>query len=352
MQYLTAEWQSHREATSYGEATAKPQPNGEAIAKRQPKSLTKKKARLKYMKTKDVALVSVYMDLAAGRRGVDMGPSAIRIAGLVNKLEKMGYKTHEMGAIYAHEPEICTPGENNLKYLKEVTNVCKQVKKQMLMACEKGWLPLVLGGDHSIAIGTVSGVAEHYKSLDQKIGLIWVDAHADMNLPETSPSGNIHGMPLAVLLGKGDPALVGLNGETPSVAPQNVTIIGARDIDESEKELVRQSGVRVFTMSEIDERGIAYCIDESIKRAMAGTCGFHLSFDLDSLDPIDAPGVGTPVDGGLSYREGHLICEKAARSGGLLSMEAVEVNPILDAHNRTAQLAVEIIESALGKTIL
>ncbi len=304
------------------------------------------------MKTKDIALISVYMDLAAGRRGVDMGPSAIRIAGLVNKLERLNYTTQEMGAIYAHEPEICPPDENNLRYLKEVTAVCKQVKTQVLKACEKNWMPLVLGGDHSIALGTVAGMAEFHRKSNNRIGLIWVDAHADMNLPETSPSGNIHGMPLAVLLGKGDPALTALNGERPSLVPGNVTIIGARDIDEAEKKIVRQSGVRVFTMAEIDERGIAYCIDEAIKRAMAGTCGFHLSFDLDSLDPLIAPGVGTPVDGGLSYREAHFICEKAARSGSLLSMETVEVNPILDSRNHTAQVAVELIESALGKTIL
>lgn len=301
---------------------------------------------------KDIALFSVYMDLGAGRRGVDMGPSAIRIAGLVEKLHKLNYEIHEMGAIYAHEPEICTPGEFHLKYLKEVLQVCGQVKEHVCSALASGWFPLVLGGDHSISIGSISGLSAHYRQHQERIGLIWVDAHTDMNLPETSPSGNIHGMPLAVLLGKGDPALTALNGEGPAVLPQNVTILGARDIDEKEKQVVRRSGVRVFTMSEIDERGIGNCVDEALKRAMSGTCGFHLSFDLDALDPREAPGVGTPVEGGLNYREAHLICEKAARTGALLSLEVVEVNPVLDTANHTAQLAVELIQSALGKTIL
>lgn len=298
------------------------------------------------------ALISVYMDLAAGRRGVDMGPSAIRIAGLVKKLSNMGISVEEMGAIYAREPEVSELGASNVKFLPEVTEVCNTVKQRVLTAMEREWFPLVLGGDHSIAIGTVAGAAEYYRKRRKRIGLIWVDAHADMNTPEVSPSGNIHGMPLAVLLGKGDPQLVAINGTAPSVQPQNVTIIGARSIDQQEKEIVRESGVRVFTMSEIDERGIAACVDEALNRAMAGTCGFHISFDLDSLDPGRAPGVGTPVEGGLNYREAHLVCEKAAKTGKLLSFEAVEVNPVLDDRNRTAALAVDLIESALGKSIL
>ncbi len=257
-----------------------------------------------------------------------------------------------MGAIYAHEPEICLLGERTIKYLNEVSDVCKQVKEQTLSALESGWFPLVLGGDHSIAMGSVSGLAEYQRKRNKSVGLIWVDAHADMNIPETSPSGNIHGMPLAVLLGKGDPTLRELNGTAPAVLPENVTIIGARDIDPQEKEMVRESGVRVFTMSEIDDRGISTCINEALERALDGTCGFHLSFDMDALDPWEAQGVGTPVDGGLNYREAHLICERACQTGRLRSLEVVEVNPILDTQNHTAQLAVEIIESALGKTIL
>lgn len=301
---------------------------------------------------RNIALISVYMDLGAGRRGVDMGPSAIRIAGLVEKLEQSGYRVHEMGAIYAQEPEISLEGKSNLKYLKEVSQVCSQVKELTAKALESGWFPLILGGDHSIAIGSVAGVAEYLRAKNERIGLIWVDAHADMNIPRTSPSGNIHGMPLAVLLGKGDENLVRLTGDQPALLPQNVTIIGARDIDPKEKEVVRESGVRVFTMSEIDERSISACIDEALQRATGHTGGFHISFDLDALDPWEAQGVGTPVDGGLSYREAHLICEKAARTGKLLSFETVEVNPILDSQNHTARLAVDLIESALGKTIL
>ncbi|RMF56480.1 MAG: arginase [Calditrichaeota bacterium] len=304
------------------------------------------------MNDNNIALISAYMDLGAGRRGVDMGPSAIRIAGLTERLEKLNYAVHEMGAIYAHEREICEQGASNLKYLDEISEVCKQIKDQVLAALEKGWLPLVLGGDHSIAMGSISGVASFFRQRKERIGLIWVDAHTDMNTPETSPSGNIHGMPLAVLLGYGAPKLTVLNGESPSLAPQNVTLIAARDIDTEEKELVRESGIRVFTMSEIDERGIGYCMDEAIKRATAGTCGFHLSFDMDAIDPHEAPGVGTPVNGGLTYREAHLICEKTAMSRQLLSMDVVEVNPILDRQNRTAELALQLIESALGKMIL
>ena len=292
------------------------------------------------------------MDLGAGRRGVDMGPSGIRIAGLTERLQKLNRNTHEMGAIYAHEREICAPGESNLKFLPEVRDVCLRIRQQVFSALKEGWFPLVLGGDHSIAIGSVSGVARFYQQKKKRIGLIWVDAHTDMNTPDTSPSGNIHGMPLAVLLGYGDPSLTELNGDQPSLAPQNVTLIAARDIDETEKSIVRQSGVRVFTMSEIDERGIAVCMDEAIKRATAGTCGFHLSLDMDALDPWEAPGVGTPVNGGLTYREAHLICEKTAQSNRLLSLDVVEVNPILDNGNHTAELALQLIESALGKTIL
>ncbi len=302
--------------------------------------------------TREIALISAYMDLGAGRRGVDMGPSAIRIAGLGDRLKRLQMPLHEMGAIYAHEREICQPGDTRLKFLEEVRSVCQQIHQQVNAALESGWFPLILGGDHSIAIGSVSGVAAYFRSRGKDIGLIWVDAHADMNTPETSPSGNIHGMPLSVLLGHGDPTLIGLNGNSPSVAPEHVTILAARDVDSEEKSIVRKTGVRVFTMSEIDETGIGVCMDEALKRASNGTGGFHLSFDIDALDPREAPGVGTPVNGGLTYREAHLLCEKAAQSNALLSMDMVEVNPILDRRNHTAELALHLIESALGKTIL
>jgi arginase len=210
----------------------------------------------------------------------------------------------------------------------------------------------VLGGDHSLSIGSVAAVARHHRARGERIGLLWVDAHTDFNTPLTTPSGNIHGMSLAVLVGEGAPELVGLAGDAPAVRPENVCVLGARDIDETEKEHVRSSGIRVFTMSELDERGVAACMDEAVERMSAGTAGFHLSYDLDALDPMEAPGVGTPVPGGLTYREGHLVCEKAARSGKVLGVELVELNPVLDVGNRTGAMGVGLIASALGKTIL
>ena len=299
-----------------------------------------------------IALISVYLDLGAGRRGVDMGPSAIRIAGLAEKLDALGFTVTEMGAIHAQEPEDIAIEDKKCRYITEVAEVNQAIQKHVQRALRGEQFPLILGGDHSLAIGTVSGVAQFMKQKNERIGVIWVDAHADMNTPETTPSGNIHGMPVSVLLGHGAPQLVALNGGTPSLLPENVTIIGARDIDPGEKELIRQLNVRVITMSEIDERGVGACIEEAIERASQGTAGFHLSFDLDAIDPWEAPGVGTPVEGGLTYREAHLICEKVAQSQRMLSMEMVELNPVLDARNRTAELAVSLIESALGKTIL
>ena len=299
-----------------------------------------------------IALISVYLDLGAGRRGVDMGPSAMRIAGLAEKLDALGFTVTEMGAIHAQEPEDIAIEDKKCRYITEVAEVNQAIQKHVQRALRGEQFPLILGGDHSLAIGTVSGVAQFMKQNNERIGVIWVDAHADMNTPETTPSGNIHGMPVSVLLGHGAPQLVALNGGTPSLLPENVTIIGARDVDPGEKELIRQLNVRVITMSEIDERGVGACIEEAIERASQGTAGFHLSFDLDAIDPWEAPGVGTPVEGGLTYREAHLICEKVAQSQRMLSMEMVELNPVLDARNRTAELAVSLIESALGKTIL
>ncbi len=299
-----------------------------------------------------VGLISVYLDLGAGRRGVDMGPSAIRIAGLVEKLEQLGLTVSEMGAIHAREPEDIAVENQRCRYITEVAEVNRAIQTQVERALKIADFPLILGGDHSLAIGSVSSIANYYRQRQERIGVIWVDAHTDMNTPETTPSGNIHGMPVSVLLGYGDARLTQLNGNSPSLHPENVTIIGARDVDPGEKDLIRELNVRVITMSEIDERGISACIDEAIARASEGTAGFHLSFDLDSIDPWEAPGVGTPVEGGLTYREAHLICEKIARSNKMLSMEMVELNPVLDAKNRTAELAVSLIESALGKTIL
>ena len=301
---------------------------------------------------KPVSIAAVHMDLGAGRRGVDMGPSAIRVAGLADRMTRLGYDVEDVGSVYVHEPEVCPVGEAHAKYLHEVLTCCVALRDKTLASLEAGSLPLALGGDHSIAIGSIAAQAIWHRRRGEAVGVVWIDAHADMNTPETSPSGNIHGMPLAVCLGQGAPELVGLAGERPALDARHVAIVGARDLDATERELVRRSGVRVFTMSEIDERGIAVCMDEAIARAGDGTAGIHLSFDLDGVDPQYAPGVGTPVAGGLTYREAHLACEKVAMTGRLLGMDLVELNPILDTQNETAKLAVELILSAFGKTIL
>ena len=300
-----------------------------------------------------VAVLSVSMDLGAGRRGVDMGPSAMRIAGLTPMLAGLGYEVHEAGTVTASGPETTDAGDSRARYLPEIADVCRRTYETVRKSLDERALPVVLGGDHSLSIGSVAAVAAHYGASNESIGVLWVDAHTDMNTPETTPSGNIHGMSLAILTGQGGPeALQSLAGFKPAVHPGNVCVLGARDIDAAEKDVVRESGIRVFTMAEIDERGMAACMDEAITRVTSGTAGFHLSFDLDGIDPMVAPGVGTPVAGGLTYREAHLVCEKAARSERLLSLEVVELNPVLDAENRTGRLAIGLMGSALGKTIL
>jgi len=297
-------------------------------------------------------MVSVSIDLGAGRRGVDMGPSALRIAGIHAAIEAQGFTVREIGTVTAGGLETTDPGDEDARFLDEIAGVAERAGELVDRGLTRGWLPLILGGDHSLSIGTVAAVARHHRDRGESIGVIWVDAHADMNTPETSPSGNIHGMSLAVLRGHGHHRLSRLGGTEPAVRPENTSILGARELDPGERALVRELGVRVFTMSEIDERGIAVCMDEALARANLGTAGFHLSFDLDSLDPREAPGVGTPVQGGLTYREGHLVCEKAAASGRLVSLEVVELNPVLDDGNHTARLAVGLVASALGQSIL
>ena len=298
---------------------------------------------------RNIALISVSIDLGAGRRGVDMGPSALRIAGITREIEAIGHSVTELGTITAGGIETTEAGEGALPFLNEVAHVADRTRAAVKRGLVRGCTPLVLGGDHSLSMGSVAAVADHHREAGAAIGVIWVDAHADMNRPHTSPTGNIHGMPLAVLLGFGEERLT--RGRA-SVRPENVSILGARSLDKGERRLIRRLGVRVFTMSEIDERGVAACMDEALGRAGDGTCGFHLSLDLDALDPRVAPGVGTPVRGGLTYREGHLVCEKASRSGALLSLEVVELNPVLDDRNQTAQLGVGLVASALGATIL
>jgi arginase len=304
------------------------------------------------MRERDVALVSVSIDLGAGRRGVDMGPSALRIAGITEEVESLGYAVHELGTINAGGFETTRTGPARLRFLEEIVDVAERASGCVTRGLDRGYLPLILGGDHSLSIGTVAALARHHREQGESVGVIWVDAHADMNRPETTPSGNIHGMSLAVLMGHGHERLTAISGDGPAVRPENVSVLGARELDDGERRLIRELGVRVFTMSEIDERGAAACMDEALARANDGTAGFHLSYDLDSLDPQEAPGVGTPVQGGLTYREGHLVCEKAAASGRLLSLEVVELNPVLDDRNQTARMAVGLAASALGQTIL
>jgi len=302
---------------------------------------------------RDLAVVSVSIDLGAGRRGVDMGPSALRLAGLVPRLEEMGYTVREAGTVNARDPEVTESGDTRLRFLSEISQVCRETYRLVASALEAGCFPLILGGDHSLSIGSVPAVAAHYRARGERIGVLWVDAHTDMNTPDTTPSGNIHGMSLAALAGLGPDSLTRIMGDpAPVVDPANICVIAARDIDDEEKEVVRAAGIRVFTMTEVDERGIASCVDEALERLNDGTAGFHLSYDLDGLDPLVAPGVGTPVPGGLTYREGHLVCEKIARSGTMVSLEFVEVNPVLDERNGTARMAVDLMASALGKAIL
>lgn len=298
------------------------------------------------------ALISVSIDLGAGRRGVDMGPSALRIAGVTEAVRERGFAVREAGTVHASAAEIAEVGEGRLRYFREIVDVTRRLHQQVLDGLAEGCMPLILGGDHSLSLGSVSAVARHHADRGGSVGLVWVDAHTDMNVPETTPSGNIHGMSLAALVGRGDPELVGIAGDGPALDPEQVSVLGARSIDFREREVVQESGVRVFTMSEIDERGLTVCVDEALERATDGTEGFQLSFDLDVIDPLVAPGVGTPVPGGLTYREAHLICEKVARTERLLGLEMVELNPVLDEGNRTARLGVGLIASALGKTIL
>jgi len=298
-----------------------------------------------------VGLLGVPLDLGAGRRGTDMGPSAIRIARLTDGLARLGVTVRDHGYVAVPAPETRDPGREAFRFGKEIRHVCTRLRDRVRGILASGARPLVLGGDHSIAIGTVAGVAAAHRERGERIGLLWVDAHADLNTPESSPSGNIHGMPLATILGHGDPTLVDIGPEAPWVRPQNVALVGLRDVDPGEKRRIREYGLKVFTMKDIDQRGVSACMQEALAVVTEGTGGFHLSFDMDSLDPEDAPGVGTPVPGGLTYREAHLACEMAADTGRLLSLELVETNPILDHQNQTAKLAVELALSALGKSI-
>lgn len=304
------------------------------------------------MRSSRIAVIGAPLDLGAGRRGVDMGPSAMRVADLHQRLSRLSYIVEDQGNVAVVQAEAREPGNPHARYLPEIAETCKRLATMVEKAAGEGRFPVVLGGDHSAAVGTVSGVSRHYRKKKQKIGMIWVDAHADMNTPESSMSGNVHGMPLACIIGEGPRELTHIFNYAPKVDPDKVVIVGLRNVDQLEKQHVRDSGVHVFTMRDIDERGMKAVMGDAIRFAMEGTAGFHVSFDMDSVDPQQAPGVGTPVPGGLTYREAHLAMEMAGDSGGVLSMEVVEVNPVLDIANRTADLAVQLIASALGKRIL
>ncbi len=299
-----------------------------------------------------IKIVGVPLDLGQDRRGVDMGPSAVRVAGLNARIQALGYTVEDAGNVPAPIAEMQPFGARRAKYLAEVAATCRKHAVWVENILRQGFLPLVLGGDHSIAIGTVAGVSNFFRRKKQKVGLVWIDAHADINTPETTPSGNIHGMPLACCLGLGPPELAQIFGYAPKVAAENVAVVGVRDLDPGEKRTVHRKRVRVFTMRDLDERGMRAVMVDALALAGRGTTGFAVSFDLDAVDPSEAPGVGTPVRGGISYREAHLAMEMVADSGKMLSLELVEVNPVIDVHNRTANLGVELALSALGKKIL
>jgi arginase len=299
-----------------------------------------------------ISILGAPLDLGAGRRGVDMGPSALRLAGLNGRLASLGYEVEDLGNVSVAQPESTPTGAENAKYLPQIAKSCAKLAAMVESVISAGRFPLLLGGDHSIAAGTVAGVSHYYRQRGEKLGLIWIDAHADMNTPESSPSGNVHGMPLACCIGQGPRELTEIFDYSPKVEGANVALIGVRDVDQSEREVVRASGVTAFTMRDIDERGLRNVMEQAVAIALNGTTGFHLSLDMDSVDPDEAPGVGTPVRGGMTYREAHLAMETICDCGRMLSMEIVEVNPVLDSANRTALLGVELVMSAMGKKIL
>lgn len=301
---------------------------------------------------RNIRITNVHLDLGAGRRGTDMGSSAMHVAGLVPALQKLGHNivgVHNIGQIAMESAEIGNP---RARYLNIINAICRELADSMQSALEASEFPLILGGDHSQAIGSIAGISRQLRSKGKALGVLWVDAHTDMNTPESSPSGNIHGMPLATLLGNGPRELTSISGDGPALKPENVVVFGARDVDPKEAEIVRKMGVRVFTMSEIDARGAGACLEEALSILGKASGGIHLSYDLDGSDPSVAPGTGTPVPGGLDFRESHLVCEMVAKSGRLISMEMVELNPTMDVENKTGKFAVWLIQSALGRTIL
>ncbi len=299
-----------------------------------------------------ISIVGVPMDLGADRRGVDMGPSALRYADLNEKLQALGYEVDDLGDLDVIIPETRHFGDPHAKYLKEIADACTHLANLVLEIHTDHRTPIVLGGDHSIAVGTISGMAESFRRQNSKIGLMWFDAHADFNTPQISPSGNVHGMPMAAIMGYGPIELTHIFGFSPKIQPERAVMIGIREVDPQERELVKSSGVRVFTMKEIDRRGIGSVMDEALSIVTKDTDGFSVTLDADFLDPYESPGVATPVRGGADYREAHLAMEMVADTKKMVSFEITEINPILDVHNKTAHFGMELILSAFGKQIL
>jgi arginase len=298
-----------------------------------------------------VHIIGVPLDLGGNRRGTDMGPSAFRIAGLAESISRLGITVGDKGDVSSPIPEEKGSGDPRKKYVKDIQRVCQKLYQASLASFADGAMPIALGGDHSLAAGSVAAAATHIRKGGKPLGLIWVDAHADMNNPGSSESGNVHGMPLAALLGS-EPAELHMAPFSPAVLPRHTVLVGVRNLDEVEKKIVRASKVNVFTMKDIDNLGITEVMARAIAIASKGTGGFHVSYDLDVCDPAVAPGVGTPVRGGLSYREAHVVMEMVAESGKMTSLDLVEVNPTLDIRNTTAELGAELALSALGKSIL
>lgn len=299
-----------------------------------------------------IHVLGVPMDLGSGRRGVDMGPSAIRIAGVAGRLAELGHKVVDDGDVVIKNMEELKVGDTHARYLSEIARASGVIARKVERIMAPGHFPLVLGGDHSIAIGTVSGIAAIARGKGKKLGLLWVDAHGDINTPDTSPTGNIHGMPLAAILGYGASELTSVAGPFPKVDSSNVALVAIRSLDAGEKKRLKETGVQVHTMSDIDRHGVHRVMKKALASVTGGTDFVHVSFDLDAVDPAVAPGVGTPVKGGLDYREAHLIMEVIADAGIMTSLEMVEVNPILDQRNASAEFAVELVLSAFGKKIL
>lgn len=295
-----------------------------------------------------ICVIGAPIDLGADRRGVDIGPRAIRYAGLRDQLQKLGHTVHDTGDLAIASMEQLPVGNPHLKYLAPIVQASAELAAKVTSTLQAQEFPLILGGDHSIALGSISGIAQ----VHQPLGVIWVDAHADFNTEHTTPSGNVHGMILAALAGLGDHQLTHIGGWSPKLDKHRIVIVGARNLDPGEQDLLRTNQIHVFTMSAIDRRGISVVMQQAIEIAGADNAPIHLSLDMDSLDPIEAPGVGTPVRGGLSYREAHSAMEMVADCGRMVSMDVVEVNSILDRQNATALLAVELILSAMGKKIL